>query len=84
MRTTVTLEPDVEMLVNTAMREKGISFKQAINQAIRAGLSPRKPAGFRQRTFAMGFRPEINYDKALEMAAAFETQELLHKAALGK
>jgi hypothetical protein len=31
-----------------------------------------------------GFRPEINYDKALELAGALETQELVHKQALGK
>ncbi len=84
MRTTVTLDPDVESLIETAMREKGISFKQAVNEAIRAGLAPREATTFRQRTFSMGFRPEINYDRALEAAAALENQELLHKLALGK
>ncbi len=63
MRTTVTLDPDVESLIDAAMREQGISFKEAVNQAIRAGLAPRTAARFQQRTFAMGFRPEINYDK---------------------
>lgn len=84
MRTTVTLDPDVETLIQTAMRERGITFKQAVNEAIRAGLAPRSTSGFRQRTFEMGFRPEINYDRALDVAAALEDEEILRKLALDK
>ena len=84
MRTTVTLDPDVETLVNTAMREKGMSFKEAVNEAIRSSLAPQVGGVFRQRTFALGWRPEVNYDKALQVAAALEDQELVHKLALGK
>jgi len=29
MRTTVTLDPDVERLIRNAMKERGISFKEA-------------------------------------------------------
>ena len=82
VRMTVTLDPDVESLIEAAVRERGISFKQAVNDAIRAGLAPRSAAAFRQRSFAMGFRPEINYDRALQLAAALEDEELIHKLAL--
>jgi len=34
----VTLDPDVELLLRRAMEERGLSFKQAVNEAIRAGL----------------------------------------------
>ena len=37
MRTTVTLDPDVEALVKAAMAEQHLTFKDAVNQAIRAG-----------------------------------------------
>ena len=84
MRTTVTLDPDVEALIATTMREKGISFKEAVNQAIRAGLASGNQGRFHQQTFDMGFRPEINYDRALQLAAALEDEELRHKLALGK
>ena len=84
MRTTVTLDPDVEALLKAAMHERDMGFKEVINEAIRAGLATRNPKPFRQRTFAMGFRPEVNYDKALELASAIEAQELVHKQALGK
>ena len=39
MRTTVTLDPDVEAKLSTLMRERGISFKETLNSAIRAGLA---------------------------------------------
>lgn len=38
MRTTVTLDPDTRLLVERAMRERGLTFKEAVNVAIRAGL----------------------------------------------
>jgi len=85
MRTTVTLDPDVEALVRQAMRDRGQGFKETVNAALRAGLSPpAEHGGFTQRTFALGFRPEVPYEKALRLAAALEDQELLHELALGK
>ncbi|MFN2592489.1 MAG: antitoxin [Candidatus Dormibacteria bacterium] len=84
MRTTVTLDPDVEALVKAAMAKGDLSFKDAVNQAIRAGLAPKRRKPFRQRTFDLGLRPEISYDKALQLAAAVEDQELARKLSLGK
>ncbi len=80
----MTLEPDVEALVKALMRREGLTFKAALNRAIRAGVAPRQPRRFRQRTFAMGFRPDIPYDRALQLAANLEDQELLRKLAVGK
>jgi hypothetical protein len=84
MRTTVTLDPDVEALVKQLMQERGISFKEAVNQAIRAGLGRRTRRRFRQRTFAMGFRPDIPYEKSLRLAGELEDQEILRKLSVGK
>ena len=39
MRTTVTLDPDTDALVRRLMRERSISFKEAVNAAIRAGAT---------------------------------------------
>ncbi len=36
----ITLDSDVEALVKRLMRERGLSFKEAVNTAIRAGLQP--------------------------------------------
>jgi hypothetical protein len=83
VRTTVTLDPDVEALIQQAMREKRVSFKRALNEAVRAGLARGAATPFHQRTFSMGFRPDINYDKALRLAAALEDEESQRKLALG-
>lgn len=84
MRTTVTLDSDVEILVKTLMRERGISFKEAVNLAIRAGLAPRSDgAAFATRTFDLG-KPRVPLEKALQLAGELEDEELLRKAALRK
>jgi hypothetical protein len=55
MRTTVTLDPDVESLLRKAMRERGEPFKQVLNTAIRAGFARRRndanPSSSRQSTW---------------------------------
>jgi hypothetical protein len=83
MRTTVTLDPDTTAVVRQRMREQGVSFKQAINDAIRdgAGREPRAP--FRTRTAAMG-KPSVNLDRALQLAAELEDEELIRRSRLGK
>jgi hypothetical protein len=86
MRTTVTLDPDVESLLRRAMRKRGLSFKAALNQAIREGLTrpgPRRARPFRARTFRMG-RPLVPLDRALALAAALEDEEIIRKMNLGK
>jgi hypothetical protein len=59
MRTTVTLDPDVERMLATAVRERGISFKQALNEAVRSGVreTPSRRRRFVQKTCAMGWDP---------------------------
>ena len=84
MRTTVTLDPDVQALLKEKMSASGLTFKAAVNQAIRAGLSPKSSKPFRQRTFAMGFRPNVSYDKALQIASSLEDEELLRKLSQGR
>jgi hypothetical protein len=82
MRTTVTLDPDSEALVKRLMRERAMSFKQAVNHAIRAGLAGSTQAGpARTPTFRMGFEPAIPWDKALRLAADLEDDELTRRLA---
>lgn len=85
MRTTVTLDADTEALLRRHMREKAISFKVALNYAIRAGLTA--PAGvddaFRTATTDMGL-PTVNLDRALQLAADLEDEELLRRQQVGR
>jgi len=87
MRTTVTLDPDVEALLRKSMRSRSLSFKAALNQAIRDGLirpSPKSPRPYRLKTHRMGFRPELPLDRALTLSAAMEDEEILRKMSLRK
>lgn len=77
MRTTVTLDPDVEALLRRTVRERNESFKQVLNSAIRDGL--RRPATkaarpFKQRTFNLG-KPLVDLTKALTLASELEDTE---------
>ena len=69
------------------MRKRAISFKEALNEAARAGLrgKERKRAEkFSQKTFRMGEGQEFRWDKALTVADAIEDEELTRKLALRK
>ena len=79
MRTTVTLEPDVAALLKRRMRDHGMSFKAALNEAVRTGLAPEPPSPFRMQTFAIGFDPSVNLDKALRLAGELEDAELIRR-----
>lgn len=83
MRTTVTLEPDVEALVKRAMRERGLTFKEVVNEAIRAGMGT-SPTGGRPSlpVHDMG-EPLIDVTKALRLASELEDQELAERLARG-
>ena len=85
MRTTVTLDEDVAALLKRIMRERDISFKEAINSALRAGLQPAPEAKpFRTETFSMGVRPGVDLTKALSLAAAMEDEEIIRKMEMRK
>jgi hypothetical protein len=82
MRTTLTLEPDVENLLREAMYRQGKSMKQALNDAVRQGLAPASSAGktpaFKFPSFSMG-RPLIDLTKANALAGELEDQALIAK-----
>ena len=87
MRTTVTLDPDVKALLRQLMRKRHLSFKAALNQAIRDGLSGpgrKSHRAYTVSTYRMGYRPEVAWDKALSLASALEDEELARKLSLRK
>jgi hypothetical protein len=86
MRTTVTLEPDVQTLIRAVMKERGVSFKEALNSAVRAGLTQpkQKKRAFVQQSFSLGSEQNFRWDKALATADAIEEEELSRKLALQK
>ncbi len=81
MRTTVTLDADVAARLKAVARARGISFKQALNSAVRAGLGGERRAArsFKQYSQPMGLRPGFNLDKALQLAAGLEDEEIARR-----
>ena len=86
MRTTVTLESDVQALIHRVMKERGISFKEALNSAVRAGLTQgrSKRRYFVQKSYSLGSDQNFRWDKALEASSSLEDEELGRKFALRK
>ena len=83
MRTTVTLDDDTEQMIRRRMRERRVSFKQALNDAIREGCATGSPPVFRTKTASMG-PSAVNLDRALQLAAELEDEELIRKMQSGK
>ena len=81
MRTTVTLDPDVAAKLKAVARERGISFKQVLNTAVRIGLGAERRGTrvFKQYARPMGLRPGVSLDKALQLAGALEDDELVRR-----
>ena len=83
-RTTVTIDADVETLLDQVMRERGITFKEALNSALRAGLGPRAArVDFAFPTYAMG-EPAADLTHAGRLAADLEDQEIARELGLGR
>jgi hypothetical protein len=86
MRTTVTLDPDVAAKLRALARERGISFKEALNTSVRRGLSPGRGAArpYRVPTRPLGLREGVDLDKAARTAGELEDAELVRKLELRK
>ena len=87
MRTTVTLDADTDRLLRSVVRERGVPFKQALNEAIRAGLAQKRRGGgrrFVQKSFRLGAEQYFRWDKALSVAGALEDEELARRLSLSK
>lgn len=78
MRTTVTLDPDTEQMVRDRMAAKQISFKQALNDAIRDGARGRVDIAFSTTTYDLG-PPSVDLTKASQIAGELEDAELAQR-----
>jgi Arc/MetJ family transcription regulator len=85
VRTTITLDEDTRTLVERAMRERGLSFKEAVNDAIRAGLGAGRQAEQASYTRPRALGPaRIDLTKALELAGGLEDEALTRRVAEGR
>jgi hypothetical protein len=86
MRTTVTIVADLAVRLKDVARQRRISFKSAINEAVRAGLTTEIEAkrSYREKSRDLGVQPGIDLTKALRLAATLEDDATAKKLALRK
>lgn len=81
MRTTVTVDPDVEALLRQAMQQSGQTFKTTLNQAIRRGLADvvekSEEPPFVVKAKDMGLRPGIDPNRMQDLADDLELEAYL-------
>ena len=83
MRTTLTIEPDVEQLLQREMRRTERSMKAVVNDALRRGLGARgKPPGasrYKVEPHAFAFRTGVDLDRLNQLADELEAEALSRK-----
>ncbi|MGQ0540481.1 MAG: hypothetical protein ACT4O9_01365 [Blastocatellia bacterium] len=86
MRTTITLDKDVELAVKEEMKTgDGKTFKEAVNELIRLGryfkqeraTKQRKP--FKVKAKNLGLYEHLNYDKTSELLGMLDDEEFIRK-----
>jgi hypothetical protein len=85
MRTTVTLDKDVERLVREAMHRSRASFKKTLNAAVRAGLAEKNTSAkvprFIVRAKSMGLRTGLDPASLNQLADELEVDAFVEKHA---
>jgi hypothetical protein len=74
VRTTVTLDADVEILIKNRIRKTGAPMKDVVNEALRRGLRQPDPQGrpFVVTPRPLGLPPGLTYDNVAELLEAIE------------
>jgi hypothetical protein len=85
MRTTVTLDSDTRALVERLMKDRGLSFKEAVNEGIRRGLAPGRGVSHDTPTIVRRLgAPHVDLTKALALAGELEDDALARRASDGR
>jgi hypothetical protein len=75
-RTTITLDEDVKVKLETEMRYSGKSFKETVNEALRLGLlsrqAARKVKPYKVRAKNLGLKPGYSFDKPWDLIEEIE------------
>ncbi|MEA2009674.1 MAG: hypothetical protein U9N78_03115 [Actinomycetota bacterium] len=80
MRTTVTLEPDVAEQLRQIMKERSITFKEAVNSTLRRGLGREIQAQpYKAPSYPMGLKPGIDGDRISHVMDEMADEEFVRK-----
>lgn len=78
MRTTLTLDDDVAMLLKKFTKESGLTFRDAVNQSIRRGLVAKEPSGALElpQPRSMG-KPTVDLTQAMSLVESLNDANLI-------
>ena len=83
MRTTLTIEPDVEQLLQREMRRTDRSMKAVVNEALQRGPGahgkPSRPPRFKVEPHAFAFRTGVDADRINQLVDELEAEEFSRK-----
>lgn len=82
MRTTVTIDPDTEVLLRAEVRQTGLSFKEVLNRAIRRSLVPHSQRSDRIKVaplFEAPFPPEFTDRRLHRLADELDDEATLQE-----
>ncbi len=82
MRTTLTLDPDVAQKLQQKIANEKVSLKQAVNQALRAGLQSSGTTEnftFKVEPHSCGFRAGVDLDKLNQLVDEMEVENAARK-----
>lgn len=88
MRTTLNIDDEILDKLREFARRSRLPFKVVVGRTLRLGLDRLDPRGERRTyaasTFPMGFPAGVNLDKALQLAAQLEDDEIARKLQVRK
>ena len=85
MRTTLTIDPDVERLLQHEIRRTDRSLKTVVNDALRRGLGmrgkPPPPSRYRVNPHPFAFKPGVDVARLNQLVDELEADELARQMA---
>ncbi|MBC8071872.1 MAG: hypothetical protein IAG13_26330 [Deltaproteobacteria bacterium] len=80
MRTTIVLDDGLARRIKEIAHRRGISFRAAVDEVLRRGLSSQTPRGsrakpYRATTFRSGFRPGVDLQRLNQLVDDLDVAE---------
>ncbi len=83
MRNTLTIDPEVEQLLERETRRRSRGMKAVVNDALRVGLGmsskPQRVSRLKMEPHASGFQPGIDPDRLNQLFDEMEANEFARK-----
>ena len=85
MRTTLTIDPDVERLLQHEIRRTDRSLKAVVNDALRRGLGmqgkPPRLSRYKVKPYAFALKPGVDVERLNQLVDELEADELARRMA---